>query len=378
MNELSDKIESILFVSNKPLNAKILSKLLNDTEENILLAVNNLAEARKNTGIVLLSANGNFQLATNAKNSEVVTGFLNSDLREKLTDASIEVLAIIAYRQPISRSEIEAIRGVNSQYSIRHLLMRGLIEKLNNPGDARGSLYQITTEFLQHMGITDVKDLPQFDELVKNIKLPETPDTKPLPNTPLDTVEPTEPNDNPTHKSTDSALHPTEDTRVILHSSPSDDPPVTLTRPVTRSSEQSTPQPQIELTTPNSKEKNEDIRVVLNGSPHDDPPVTLNRVSENPVTLEKNQSENSNQISTHETQLNPKDLNEERHAEILEISTQAQGNTTTTQTEDTHESFEESNTLETNEDLNSDIPTPPQKPLNPPRPPKITINNTAN
>jgi segregation and condensation protein B len=84
-------------------------------------------------------------------------------------------LGIIAYRQPISKAEIEAIRGVNSQYSLRHLLMRGLIEKVPNPNDARSALYQTTTEFLQHLGLSSNKDLPDFGKLVEEIKLPETP-----------------------------------------------------------------------------------------------------------------------------------------------------------------------------------------------------------
>ena len=85
----------------------------------------------------------------------------------------MEVLAIIAYRQPISKAEIESIRGVNSQYSLRALFMRGLIEKIPNPSDARGSVYQITTEFLQQLGLTSVADLPDFAELVSKIQLPE-------------------------------------------------------------------------------------------------------------------------------------------------------------------------------------------------------------
>jgi hypothetical protein len=113
-------------------------------------------------------------MSTNPSNSTQVKNFLNADLREKLTDATVEVLGIIAYRQPISKAEIEAIRGVNSQYSLRTLLMRGLIEKTPNPQDSRSSLYQTTTEFLQHMGINSVNDLPEFEQLVAQIKLPET------------------------------------------------------------------------------------------------------------------------------------------------------------------------------------------------------------
>jgi segregation and condensation protein B len=116
-----------------------------------------------------------FMNATHSQNSDMVKNFLNADLREKLTEATVEVLAIIAYRQPIAKSEIEAIRGVNSQYSIRHLLMRGLIEKISNPDDGRSNYYQVTTEFMQQLGLTSMADLPDFETLVSKISLPQTP-----------------------------------------------------------------------------------------------------------------------------------------------------------------------------------------------------------
>jgi segregation and condensation protein B len=175
MNELTSQIHSLLFVSNKPLSAKQLAKLTGADIEQVLLAVRELAEFSQNAGVVLLDTGSEFQLATNSNNSEIVKNFLNQDLKEALTDATTEVLAIIAYRQPISKAEIESIRGVNSQYSLRSLLMRGLIEKVSNPDDSRSSLYQITTEFLQQLGISSTAKLPSFEELVQNIKLPETP-----------------------------------------------------------------------------------------------------------------------------------------------------------------------------------------------------------
>lgn len=175
MSELSSQLESLLFVSSKPLHTRQLAKLTNSSEDSVTTSLLALQEQRKDSGVIVLEANGFWQMATNAENAELVKKFLNADLREKLTDATVEVLSIIAYRQPIAKAEIEAIRGVNSQYSIRHLLMRGLIEKIPNPNDARGSLYQVTTEFLQHLGIQSVRDLPEFESLVAHIKLPETP-----------------------------------------------------------------------------------------------------------------------------------------------------------------------------------------------------------
>ncbi len=175
MNELTSKIHSLLFVTSKPMSVKQLAKFVDAPETDIQSALQELKTYTENSGVILLEANGAYQLATASPNTDIVTNFLNSDLREQLTDATAEVLAIIAYRQPISKSEIESIRGVNSQYSIRALLMRGLIEKVSNPEDSRSNYYQITTEFLQQLGISSINDLPSFEQLTQNIKLPETP-----------------------------------------------------------------------------------------------------------------------------------------------------------------------------------------------------------
>ena len=175
MESLISQLEALLFVSNKPLTAKVLAKYTSSDEALVKQALEQLHHDRQNSGIVLLIGSDGYQLATNAGHTEIVKNFLNADLRESLTEATVEVLAIIAYRQPISKAEIESIRGVNSQYSLRALLMRGLIEKIPNPNDARGMLYQVTTEFMQHLGLTSIADLPEFDKLVKNIKLPEMP-----------------------------------------------------------------------------------------------------------------------------------------------------------------------------------------------------------
>ncbi len=173
--QIKSAVESLMFVSNKPLTVKEFAKYLEVSEEQLTASLAELEQEHKNSGVVVLNNGGQFQFATNSQNSTVVKNFLNSELREKLSDVTVEVLAIIAYRQPISKAEIEAIRGVNSQYSLRALLMRGVIEKVTNPQDARGFLYQTTTEFLQHLGITSLADLPEFEKLVAAIRLPELP-----------------------------------------------------------------------------------------------------------------------------------------------------------------------------------------------------------
>lgn len=141
-------------------------------ETAIKQAIQELAADNQNSGIILLTHNNKLQLTTNPDNSPQVKKFLSLELRERLTDATIETLAVILYKQPVPRAEIENIRGVNSQYILRQLLIRGLIEKEGSTQDRRVQLYKTTLEFMQHLGIKDMKKLPDFEELTKNIQLP--------------------------------------------------------------------------------------------------------------------------------------------------------------------------------------------------------------
>ncbi len=172
MDKLKSQILSILFVASKPISIKELADVLELSEDEIKQAVAGIVSENQTSGIILLSSGNKLQLSSNPDNSSIVKKFLSLELREKLTDAALETLAIILYRQPISKAEIENIRGVNSQYTLRHLLIRGLIEKIQSQSDRRSQLYKTTLEFMQHLGIKDMKDLPDFEELTRSIELP--------------------------------------------------------------------------------------------------------------------------------------------------------------------------------------------------------------
>ena len=172
MDRLKSQILSILFVASKPVSMKELTDTLEVDESQIKQAVAEIVADNQSSGIILLAHNNKLQLSSNPDNSQQVKKFLSLELREKLTDASLETLAIILYKQPVSKAEIENIRGVNSQYSLRHLLIRGLIEKIQSPSDKRMQLYKTTLEFMQHLGLKDMKELPEFEELTRGIELP--------------------------------------------------------------------------------------------------------------------------------------------------------------------------------------------------------------
>jgi len=174
LSKLKSQILSILFVASKPITLKELQEVLETPEDDIKTAVSELVAGNQTAGIIILAHNNKLQLTSNPDNSSPVKKFLSLELREKLTDAALETLAIILYRQPVSKTEIENIRGVNSQYTLRHLLIRGLIEKIQSPKDLRMQLYKTTLEFMQHLGIKDMRELPDFEELTKSIELPST------------------------------------------------------------------------------------------------------------------------------------------------------------------------------------------------------------
>lgn len=172
--KLKSQILSILFVASKPVSIRELTVTMEVDDEQIKQAVAELVSENLTSGIILLAHDDKLQLASNPDNSGAVKKFLSLELREKLSDAALETLAIVVYRQPVSKTEIENIRGVNSQYTLRQLLIRGLIEKIQSPSDKRMQLYKTTLEFMQHLGIKNMEDLPDFEELTKAVELPQS------------------------------------------------------------------------------------------------------------------------------------------------------------------------------------------------------------
>ena len=170
-NELSRKsdiksaIESMLFVSGEPLALRELSNNLELKEKNVEEILSEMANEYedKSRGIRLISINGAYQLVTKSENSDFVQKLLKKNKKHSLSQASIESLAIIAYKQPITRIDIDEIRGVKSESAIARLIERGLIKdigRLEVPG--RPILYGTTDEFLRQFGLKTIKELPSL------------------------------------------------------------------------------------------------------------------------------------------------------------------------------------------------------------------------
>lgn len=160
-------MESLLFISGEPISFKKLSGFTSITEEDLELSCRELAKrySDENRGLRVIIKDGKAQIVTSGENSEYVERFFKADIEGELSRAALEVLSVVAYRGPVTRSKIEDIRGVNCSFSLRHLLIRGLVERMDNPGDARAYLYRISFDFLRKLGIEKVEDLPKYEEL---------------------------------------------------------------------------------------------------------------------------------------------------------------------------------------------------------------------
>ncbi len=167
-----NQIESLLFISHKPLSVAELAKLIGADKKQVEEILNQLAEEYKSRagGVEMLKVEDKYQLATVGASSEVVAKFVKSELTGELTRPSLETLTIIAYRGPISKAELELIRGVNCSLIIRNLLIRGLIEAKEDKAKGVTS-YNITLDFLKYLGINDVGQLPDFEKLNRNNNL---------------------------------------------------------------------------------------------------------------------------------------------------------------------------------------------------------------
>jgi len=168
--KIKSVIESILFARGEEINLSQLTKVLEIKEKEVIDVIDELIlEYKENKkGFNIIKNEKNVQMVTNPENAEFVEKTIKRNLQENMSRTALEVLAIVAYRGPVSRADIEAIRGVNSSFTLRNLLMRGLILKSINESDQRGYLYNISTEFIKKMGMDKVEDLPNYENMSKD------------------------------------------------------------------------------------------------------------------------------------------------------------------------------------------------------------------
>ncbi len=161
---IESRLEALLYVSPSPVTIGQLANTLRISNRMVTKALQNLAAEYQHRGLRLQFHQSEVQLTTAPELAADIERFLHLERVTRLTRAALEVLAIIAYQQPVTRPQIDSIRGVNSDSVLRTLLRYGMIEDVGrSDGPGRPILYKTTAEFLQHFGLTTLHELPQID-----------------------------------------------------------------------------------------------------------------------------------------------------------------------------------------------------------------------
>jgi segregation and condensation protein B len=160
MNELHRSIEAILMVVDEPVSETTLATILEQTVEEVEKALSELVGSYEGRGFELKKINGGWRFYSHPDQSSVVERFVLDGQQSRLTQAALETLAVIAYRQPISRARVSAIRGVNVEAVMKTLVNRGLVEEAGVEGESGAILYKTTSYFLERLGVNSIEDLP--------------------------------------------------------------------------------------------------------------------------------------------------------------------------------------------------------------------------
>lgn len=159
MEKLISKLEAVLFIYGEPVFINKIAQILGEKETDIQKAADllELSLEKDDRGLTLIKSADSFQLATKPEHSSLLEKLVKEEISEELTPALLETLAVIAYSGPMSKAEIESIRGVNSSLALRKLELRGLITKKDNS-------FQPTIDLIKELGLTDISQLPEFEK----------------------------------------------------------------------------------------------------------------------------------------------------------------------------------------------------------------------
>ena len=179
---LPQQIEAILFWKAEPMSIKKLASILGTDESSIKKGIETLTGTLTGRGITLVRTDTEVTLGTAQEFAPLIEQLTKDELVRDLGKAGLETLSIILYQGPISRADIDYIRGVNSQFIIRNLLVRGLVERIENPTDARSYMYTSSIELLSHLGLSSLSELPEYASVrqdIESFKQSTAPSTQP-------------------------------------------------------------------------------------------------------------------------------------------------------------------------------------------------------
>lgn len=163
------QLESILFVASKPLGVKKIAKVLGKSEAEVTDALKQLTQKydESSSGILLFNNNDEWQLVSNPTNKSVTENFVKAEISGELTRPQLETLTVISYCGPITKPELEQIRGVNCSLILRNLMMRGMVKETEDLTNLLPK-YEATMDYLRHLGLNSLNELPDFEELRKH------------------------------------------------------------------------------------------------------------------------------------------------------------------------------------------------------------------
>lgn len=162
-------LEALLFVSGDPLSIKTLSASTGCSVSQIKKALDELETQLEHHGITILIKDEEVLLVTRPEVSMSVEHLVKEEFLGNLSKAALETLTIITYCHPLSRQEIDYVRGVNSTFTLRNLMMRGLVERVS-PEGSRSYMYRPTLEFMKHLGIHSLSELPEYEAFRKEVE----------------------------------------------------------------------------------------------------------------------------------------------------------------------------------------------------------------
>lgn len=168
---LSKATVAVLFYRGEAVAVDDLCKVTKSTREQLALVIAELREKLGEFGLTIVETDDKVELRTSAEASELIESIRREELSRDLGKAGLETLSIILYNGPVTRADIDYIRGVNSTAILRNLLIRDLVEKVQNPNDQRSFLYKPSIELLSQLGISGAKELPDYQQVVSELEL---------------------------------------------------------------------------------------------------------------------------------------------------------------------------------------------------------------
>ncbi|MDP3881165.1 MAG: SMC-Scp complex subunit ScpB [bacterium] len=166
MTSLQQKLEALLFIYGEAMQISRIAKILDTSVDKVKEAVLELQKKleESESALTLIYKDGYVQMVTKGEYASLLETLVKAETNEALSRSALETLAIISYASPISRSDIDFIRGVNSSFILRSLLLRGLIERELDPNKKSSYLYQPSMEMVKHLGIRSLKELPEYEK----------------------------------------------------------------------------------------------------------------------------------------------------------------------------------------------------------------------